>query len=384
MLDDDNRKGRSSQDRLVIRPEDLGEAPRTDTDWWSPPPPTGPATVPTNAPLPAMRAAPAPVVVGGGATSGFAKLGNNAVTTGLIGGTLGGFLGALILQGVKNPDKLNASSASDLRVQSAIVVAIVGAILGFVLMAWDGFTSGLPDKGFREGFGGAVAGAIAGFIGGYIAQMLFTNILEDFEDFEDYKNKAILARVAAWGVFGTLIGAGIGIRGGQRKIVNGIIGGLVGGGLGGLVFQLISNSNDDGSTSSFQLRMLGFAATGLGIGLGVGVVERARRESWITIASGPMTGKEFILYNDRTIVGADHHCNIVLVRDPAVIAQHVSFDRTAGGVVVTSLGGAVTVNGVQVPSAKLNGGDRVGIGASILSYQERALAATANTGGNQW
>lgn len=381
---DDRAEFSAPNERLVIRPEDLRAPSALPGQWWgSTPAPPGPPTGSASAPLPPVSSAPAPVLIGGG-SAGLSKLGKNAVTTGLLGGTIGGLLGAVVLQGLYNPEERFATSIDDARFQSGVYVLIVGAVLGFVLLAWDGFTSGVPAKGFRDGLLGAVAGGVSGFVGGYLAQYLYSEILKGVSDYNELKSKAMWARAGAWAVFGGLLGIGLGVRGGHRKVVNGLVGGLIGGAAGGLVFQMILNANQDGSSSAFTLRIAGFAATGLGIGLGVGLVEQVRRESWITIANGPMTGKEFILYNARTVIGSDHRCNIVLVRDPGVLAQHVAFDRTPQGATVTSLGGPITINGAAVPSARLRAGDRIGVGASTLEYQERATTAPEAIGGQPW
>ena len=300
------------------------------------------------------------------------KLGANSVISGLLGGAVGGLLGAIVAEVLYNPNHRNAASEAEIRTQSGIWVAIIGAVLGFVLLAWDGFTSGVPRKGFRDGMFGAAVGAVAGFAGGYLAQMLYTNLLRD-ATFDNYKTKYMIARVIAWGIFGLMLGVGLGIKGGKKKIINGLIGGTIGGAVGGLLFQLLENS-DTGGDSGTALRYVGLTCTAVGIGLGVGLVERARRESWITINAGPMTGKEFILYKPRTVIGADYRCDIVLVRDSAVAPQHIAFDRTPQGTTVTSIGGAVSVNGTAVNTHRLRAGDLISVGASTLNYQERALS----------
>jgi Inner membrane component of T3SS, cytoplasmic domain len=363
------------EDRLVIRPEDLPddvlpEPPRPPT--WDTPVASGFASggsLPPLGPTPATLQVAVP-----GSGSGLTKLGANSVVSGLLGGAVGGLVGAIAVEVFYNPEKHSAFTESDLKLQSGYTVAIVGALLGFVLLAWDGITSGAAQKGFRDGASGAIVGAVAGFVGGYVAQIIFTNILKD-ATFDNIKSKAVLARVLAWAIFGVLLGAGLGIKGGGKKVANGLIGGVLGGAAGGLLFQLIENSND-GSSSVTTTRFLGFACTGAGIGLAVGLVERARRESWLTITAGPMAGKEFILYNARTVIGADFHCNIVLARDPTVAPQHLAFDRSPQGAIASTLGGRITVNGVEVTNHRLRSGDQIAVGSSVLTYQERAVTTT--------
>lgn len=291
------------------------------------------------------------------------KLGANSVVSGLLGGAVGGLLGAIAIEVSYEP---HYPFGLWLRTQSGYTIAIVAAIAGFVLLAWDGFTGGAPHKGVRDGAHGAIAGAVAGFIGGYLARIIFTDVLGDPDSYTS--KEATLARVLAWGVFGLLLGGGLGVNGGKQRVISGLIGGAIGGAASGLLFQLIENEIDGGTT----LRFAGFACTVAGIGFAIGLVERVRRESWLTITAGPMAGKEFILYNPRTVAGADNRCNIVLAHDSTVVAQHLVIDRSEQGATASSIGGPISVNGVEVTSHRLQAGDQIGVGSSLLTYHERA------------
>ena len=242
-----------------------------------------------------------------------------------------------------NPSRTGATTESALRVSSAIWVAIVGAVLGFTLSAWDGFTSSSPRKGLHDGGIGAAIGAGAGFVGGYVAQALYADMLKDVTSYDELKRQLYVARTVGWAIFGLILGLGLGLRGGGRKIVNGLIGGTVGGAVGGLLFQALANASDS-SDSGFTLRLVGLTLTGVGIGLGVGLVERIRRDAWLLISGGPMAGKEFILYKPQTIIGADYRSDIVLVKDPQVAPQHLVLERQGANVVVNAEG-AIFVNG---------------------------------------
>jgi hypothetical protein len=93
-----------------------------------------------------------------------------------------------------------------------------------------------------------------------------------------------------------------------------------------------------------------------------------------------MAGKEIILYKPVTIIGSDYRCDLVLVKDPAVAGQHVSLNRDATGNVslFAAPGAVVLVNGAPVQSHRLRPGDVLGIGSSMISYQQRAVTnATA-------
>jgi hypothetical protein len=306
----------------------------------------------------------------------LSRLGANSVISGLVAGGVGGLLGFILSETLTSPDR-PATTAAGVEVQGAIWVLIFGLGLGAVLMAWDGITSRSHQKALRDAASGAVVGAAAGFIAGLISQWLYTRLLRhavSAGDVNAFKRDLLLARAVAWATFGGLLGAGLAIRGGRKKLLNGLLGGLAGGAAGGLIFQLIDNAST--STDGFGLRLIGLVATGIGIGLAIGLVERVRRDSWLVITGGPMAGKEFILYKDETTLGRDYHCDIVVPKDPSVAPVHVTFRRDHAGVTTAtpSTGVVITINGAPVAGGQLRSGDIVGIGVSSLCYQEREPA----------
>ena len=85
-----------------------------------------------------------------------------------------------------------------------------------------------------------------------------------------------------------------------------------------------------------------------------------------------MLGKEFILQRSETRVGSDYHCDIVLVKDPTVAPVHALFKRALdSSVALFPQGGAVTVNGQPTAGGLIRSGDSIGIGSTILSYEQR-------------
>jgi hypothetical protein len=307
------------------------------------------------------------------------QLGANTVIYGLISGAAGGLIGFLFAENIYNPDRMMATTAAGLEAKSGVWVLIFGAILGALLMGWDGITSSSPQKALRDGAIGAGIGAVSGFLGGCVAQWLYLKLLHHAlttaTSADSLKGDLIVARVVGWAVFGLLLGAGIGLKGGRRKVVNGLVGGTVGAAVGGLIFQLIDNSST--TTDGFWLRLIGLTATGVGVGLAVGLVERARRDSWVRIVAGPMAGKEFILYKHHTTLGRDYHCDIVLAKDAGAAPMHATFVREESGnvSVVPGPGAMIAVNGRPSGGGRVHSGDMVSVGSSTLSYTERAVSA---------
>ncbi len=254
-----------------------------------------------------------------------------------------------------------------------MLVTVFGAGLGFVLMAWDGFTSGSWERALRDGGVGAAIGAVSGFIGGQVAEALFDALLKGAHGTDGVELRLRVGRAVAWAIFGGALGGALGFRGGSKQIVNGMIGGLLGGAVGGLIFEQVELSSDGGSGAT--VRLLGFTATGIGISLGIGIVERLRRDAWLVVTGGPLAGKEFILYKPTTTVGSGYKSDIVLAKDSQVVASHATFIRESQVTTVRSAPGAgLGVNGDWVVDRRLRDGDVVTVGMSTLEYQERAQA----------
>lgn len=391
MADDSDKIVISADDLAGPEPTPAPPFPSTPTPAFPPAPspiapplPSAPAPSAALPPMPQMK--PAPGYASAPSTTSFslAKLGANALMIGLIGGAIGGFAGSLFGEVVNafEPDWsfYNSPSEMELRIWTALWVMVVGSVIGFALTGLDGFTSGSPQKGLADGLKGAGAGAVAGFIGGFLAQMIYSALLPD-NPFEDATGSLFVARMMAWGIFGLLLGLGIGVPFGKKRVIYGLLGGLAGGAAGGLAFEFIaqtlfSDTSSDGA--NIVLRLIGLTITGAGIGAGIGLVERAFKDSWLVVVGGPMTGKEIILYKPVTLIGSDYRCDLVLVKDPGVALQHVSINREPSGAVslYAAPGATVLVNGAPVQSHRLRPGDHLGIGTSTLVYQQRESASS--------
>jgi hypothetical protein len=334
-------------------------------------------------PLPGLGAPPQPTQFGSGhagfnqpagtwagvnSTQFLTKLGSNAIISGLIAGAIGGAVGDIFGEIFASPNGfIFGFSTGGIDASAAVWVMVFATVLGFVLMGWEGFTSRSPAKMFREGGIGAAIGLGAGFIGGFIAQAIYGAIVPHLTSMSEL----LPVRGLGWAVLGALVGLGLGIRGGGRSTVNGLIGGAVGGFLAGIVFQWLTNNEQGSGTVP---RFLGLTVTGIGIGLGVGLVTRVRRDAWLLFTGGPMQGKEFILQSAQTQIGSDYRCDIVLVKDPAVYPLHALLLRQPDGSMAVSpqSGAQVVVNGIATAGGRLNSGDSLVIGSSVLSYVQRA------------
>jgi len=185
---------------------------------------------------------------------------------------------------------------------------------------------------------------------------------------QTYSNPAFwIARGLAWMVFGVAGGLVYGLvdRSG-KKIRYGILGGVIGAGLGGMVFDPISMATKAGAPS----RAVGFALFGLATGVAMGIVESALKDRWLYVASGPLAGKQFILYKPLTMIGSSQQGDIYLFKDTSILPQHASIELR-GAQTFLRAAGPVFVSGQPAKNRALQSGDRILIGRYAFDFRER-------------
>ncbi len=339
---------------------------------------------PAGGALPAVGATPA-----GSASTPQAPslLGNTSITSGLISGIVGGLAGGVIAEIVGVADWV-AETEAGAKVQFGVHIGIVGAFIGFFLLAWEGFQAQSSERALQQGLVGAAIGGAAGFVAGWIGmhftiaeleklldELLDNRFMTEEEAMDRANSTFRLIFAVIFGLLGLPVGGGIGVRMSPKKAVNGLVGGGIGGAASGLLaLELMDPFASDGGSGTGEI-ILAFTLTGAAIGFGMGLVDRIRRDAWLLVSSGPMAGKEFILYKPVTDVGSDYRSDIVLVKDRSVRADHLRLRRDANGTVLTSVADApVAVNDAPVTNHRLRPGDRITVGASTLQYLERAAS----------
>jgi hypothetical protein len=172
-----------------------------------------------------------------------------------------------------------------------------------------------------------------------------------------------IARGVAWMVFGIAGGLVYGIvdRSG-KKILYGILGGIIGAGLGGMLFDPIALATKAGAPS----RAVGFAL----LGVAMGIVESALKDRWLYVASGPLAGKQFILYKPLTMIGSSQQGDIYLFKDTSILPQHASIELR-GAQTFLRAAGPVFVSGQPVKNRALDSGDLIQIGRYTFHFRER-------------
>jgi len=108
-------------------------------------------------------------------------------------------------------------------------------------------------------------------------------------------------------------------------------------------------------------------------GAAIGVIEQLRKQAWLAVVGGPLTGKQFIIYNQVTTIGSSPKCDIALLKDPRIAAQHCVIEVAGSAYQLRDLGAGTAVNGRPVQRHPLRAGDVIQIGSTALEYNDRAI-----------
>jgi MFS family permease len=341
-------------DTLVIELDDLDDEPAGY-------PPAGPA-------------ADYPAVDTGAGYDLYAKTKKNPVAAFfgnlmlqmMIAGLIGGLL-AWIANEPWTHDNQSTGSIRELYLHSLLFFGIVGALIGAALGALEG----LLTAAYARMAKGAGLGLLIGFVGGAVAglggQLLYSFITGSAASIP----MRILGRTVGWALAGMAIGLAQGARYlNFKRVINGLVGGAVGGFAGGILFDPVA-AVIGGEVS----RLVGLAVIGAATGAAIGLLEEIRKQAWITIVEGPLTGKEFILFKQVTTIGSAPHCDIPLFKDPHIAPEHARIQQSGNVFLIASLAGpeAVFVNGRPATNQPLRSGDLLHLGATAFYYQDRAL-----------
>ncbi|HEY1215044.1 MAG TPA: FHA domain-containing protein [Bryobacteraceae bacterium] len=215
-------------------------------------------------------------------------------------------------------------------------------------------------------------GVVMSFISDRIANMIYAIGLgfSAIAGVQTHHNPVIwIVRAIAWAALGAAGGVIYGIidRSG-KKIGYGALGGAIGAAIGGLIFDPISFATKGGAPS----RVVGFALLGLATGVAMGLVESALKDRWLYVTSGPLAGKQFILYKPQTVIGSTQSCDIYLFKDPEILPRHAVLMQK-GSHIHLAAEGTVYVSGQPVRGTRvLESGAIVQLGRYKFRYQERA------------
>jgi len=229
-------------------------------------------------------------------------------------------------------------------------------------------------RAVARGFASAGLGLVLGFVffalGGLIFNILTSLAIE--MGVESATNPLFwICRALAWAAFGMAGGLIFGIVSKSgKKVTYGMLGGAIGAAIGGLLFDPISLLTQGGEAS----RAIGISILGASTGVAIGLVESALKDRWLYVASGPLAGKQFILYHDQTTIGRQQSCTIYLFKDPSILDQHAVIQHRGARTFITAYG-EVAVSGQRLrPNMErvLANGEAIQIGQYVFQYSEKA------------
>jgi hypothetical protein len=253
---------------------------------------------------------------------------------------------------------------------------MIPAVVTFMCIGF-GAAESIVERSVRKALlRGALAvplGVVLGFIFQVLANIIYNVDLGIVAQMgvQSYRNPAAwIARGIAWAVFGVAGGIIYGIVGQSgQKTKYGILGGAIGAAIGGLVFDPISMVMKGASLS----RAVGFSLVGLATGVAMGFVESALKDRWLYVTSGPLAGKQFILYKSLTTMGSLQNCDIYLFKDSNIAPQHAAI-AISGARVQLQASAPTYVGGNSVQARVLQDGDLIQIGKYAFRYKEKHRA----------
>jgi hypothetical protein len=309
----------------------------------------------------------------------------------MVAGAIGGFLAWAVQEPGMRAHALGAGSSASGPLAQLVYTckfgAIMGAFIGLSLGAAEGVVLGAWSRAATGAGLGFATGLLGGAIGGVLGQTVFRLLLGGAgTDLSlSFIVQTVAARSIGWAAVGALVGMGPGVMGmAGRKITNGAIGGAAGGFVGGLLFDGIDllfqallgppAAGQPGIIAGSPSRLVGITTLGLCTGLGIGLVEEMRKEAWLVVVGGPLSGKQFVLYKHETIIGRDLGADIPLVKDTAIGPGRCIIEAVGAVHVLRCTDGAqASVNSRPVHSQRLGDGDLIGFGATELQYRVRPL-----------
>lgn len=260
------------------------------------------------------------------------------------------------------------------------VFPLIAALVGLFIGAADGLLSRAPRRSAICGMVGLGVGLGLGLIAAVLAELVYalgTAAVHAVDSGErsQMSTPAFLVQMTsrgiAWSIAGAAMGLGQGVALRSRKLlINGLLGGMVGALLGGLLFDPVDFVIHGGRLSGGAevSRAVGFAVIGLATGLMIGIVELIAREAWIKMLTGPLAGKEFVLYKNPTVIGSSPKADVYLFKDLEVEPTHALVHALGEGYEIEDKksGAGTFVNGRRVSRWRLADGDQVRIGKTVF------------------
>ena len=252
---------------------------------------------------------------------------------------------------------------------------LLAGIIGFLDALMN--TTGLAR--FLRAFICMAIGLVGSMIGGAAGEVLAQNVLGRF-----------VGVIVGWVIVGVVIGASIGaydllkaMQAGKgtgqamRKIINGVIGGTLGGAIGGFLNAALNVEPLVAIKATLPRFVLatGLVILGACIGLLIGLAQVILKDAWVRVEQGFKAGREMILSKPDTTVGRAEGVDIALFGDQGCEKLHAHIVRKGDRYVLVdqNTSGGTFLNGQRISGqAPLKSGDMIGVGKSLLRFEERA------------
>lgn len=300
----------------------------------------------------------------------------------MIAGAVGALIGWALIEPHFDESLIEQGKRS---AASFLLFATVGGFTGLMVGSMEGILARNYTRACKGGAIGLGIGFGGGLVSTFVAGIVFSLIallgvgMVGIKGLKNPTNLLIigmLARTPAWAVAGMTVGLGPGIALKSSKMVfNGFIGGMIGGAIGGMLFDPINFIVSGGTlqTGAGLSRAIGLLVIGASTGLLIGMVEMLTKDAWLLMTAGPLTGKQFIVYKNPTIIGSSPKCEIYLFKDPAIEPFHGALHIIRDGYELedknTSSG--IYVNGQRIKRRRLMNGDEIQIGNVKFSFSEK-------------
>ncbi len=296
-----------------------------------------------------------------------------------IAAALGGFCGWALVEPFLD-DQLVVEGSRNI-IAFILAFPTITALIGLFLGAAEGIMSRNLTRalicgsvGLGIGFGGGLIAVLpSAFIFGIMAGVA-AGLSPDRVEGEMPHGIALLVfmsgRASAWALSALPAGLGQGIALRERKVIlNGLLGGALGGLLGGLLFDpiyLALHTPDSAAAS----RAVGFTVIGLLVGLFVGLVEQWTKTAWMLMKTGPLAGKQFVLYRNPTVLGSSPKADVYLFKDEAIEPRHCLIHNRGGRFEIEALDteDGTYVNGIPIQKKMLQSGDQIVLGKTLLEF----------------
>ena len=283
---------------------------------------------------------------------------------------LAGLLGALVGWAIAEPAFVDGFKAAD-RWGNMLMIPLLVALMCVGFAVAESIVERSTRKALIRAGLALPLGMLLGFLFSGIANVFYTLALSICAQagVQSYQNPAAwIARGFAWMVLGAAGGVAYGIIGqSMKKTGYGALGGAIGAALGGTIFDPISFLTHVGGTS----RAVGFGLLGMTTGIAMGLVESALKDRWLYVTTGPLAGKQFILYKPQTAVGSSQSCDIYLFKDPEILPQHALLELKGSKVHFIPQGAAYIAGQPVRGTRVLESGALIQLGRYGFRYQER-------------